>query len=606
MKKKPDSGSARKGIAFIWESMKSKRGVFMLAMIGTIVYNALQLVVPYYTGRLVDIFLSGENAAWNLQNNLGLFWQLVGLMVGLTILRVVIVYMDCLAYETASQHVLFKIRNELYDHVQRQDMSFYSRFLTGDLMTRLTGDLDAVRHMIAWVVRMLLECISLFTAAAIYFMITDWVLALSLLAVTPVIFFLVYRFRIRVRSMHELLREKFAGMNTAAQENISGNRIVKAFAREQYEIEKFDVCNKDFQKTNVETQMTWIRYYPYIESCANLLPLILMILGGLRLISGDLQMGQYVTISGLIWAVCNPMRQLGGILNEFQRFAAASSKIIELRESEAKIKDKDNAVDKADGFKGKVEFKHVSFCYEDSDLPVLKDISLTVNPGETVAIMGETGCGKTSLINLIPRFYDCTGGEVLVDGVNVKDLKMHQLRKSIGLANQDVLLFSDTVEGNISYGNNELLPKEVEKYAKYSAARNFIEAMPDRYETIVGERGVGLSGGQKQRLSLARALAIKPSILILDDTTSAVDMETEKEIQFNIHHLDTDCTKIIIAQRVSTTRSCDRIYIMCDGEIAEEGTHEELIRKKGWYYELVKLQTGLDEELEALMKKEAV
>ena len=268
---------------------------------------------------------------------------------------------------------------------------------------------------------------------------------------------------------------------------------------------------------------------------------------------------------------------------------------MELYYSEPKIKDHEDAKEHPDRFDGKIEFKNVSFQYEDGDLPVLHNISFTVNPGETVAIMGETGCGKTSLINLIPRFYEPTEGKILIDGTPVENLRLHDLRRHIGLATQDVLLYSDTIEGNIAYGDGSIKINDVVKFARYSSASDFIAKMPEGYDTIVGERGVGLSGGQKQRISLARALAIRPSILILDDTTSAVDMETEKQIQHSLKELDFPCTKVIIAQRISTTRDADRIIVLRDGYIEESGTHEELLAKKGYYYELVKLQTGLDE-----------
>ena len=254
--------------------------------------------------------------------------------------------------------------------------------------------------------------------------------------------------------------------------------------------------------------------------------------------------------------------------------------------------DAPDAVDKPERFKGEVEFKNVSFTYADAKLPVLEHISFTAKPGQTIAIMGETGCGKTSLIHLIPRFYEPTEGEILVDGVNVNKLKLQQLRKNIGLATQDVLLYSDTIDGNIAYGDGTISKEEVVRFAKYSAASDFIAKMPEGYETIVGERGVGLSGGQKQRISLARALAVRPAILILDDTTSAVDLETEKEIQESLRNLDFPCTKIIIAQRISTTKDADQILIMQHGEITERGTHEELIKQGGYYAELVKLQAG--------------
>jgi ATP-binding cassette subfamily B protein len=497
-----------------------------------------------------------------------------------------------MGYEYVSQAVLFKVRNFLYDKIQRQDMKFYSTYRTGDLMTRVTGDLDAVRHMVAWVVRMVVEAIALVTATAVYFLYMNWMLAFSLLIIAPLIFLIIYVFKLLVAPMHALLREKLAYMNTVAQENIAGNRVVKAFAREEHEIEKFDDCNSDFRDTNKKTAFIWLRFYPFVETLANLLAVILLLVGGLFLIDGQLTMGEYVAFSGLIWAIANPMRQLGNVMNEFQRFSAASAKVMEIYYSQAEIVDAKDAVDKPERFEGNIEFKDVSFQYADSDLPVLEHISFTAKKGQTIAIMGETGCGKTSLIHLIPRFYEPSSGEILIDGVNVNKLKLHQLRKNIGLATQDVLLYSDTIDGNIAYGDSEISREEVVRFAKYSAASDFIAKMPEGYETIVGERGVGLSGGQKQRISLARALAVRPAILILDDTTSAVDLETEKEIQESLKNLDFECTKIIIAQRISTTKDADQILIMQHGEITERGTHEELIKKGGYYAELVKLQVG--------------
>ncbi|MCI5517893.1 MAG: ABC transporter ATP-binding protein [Roseburia porci] len=582
-------------LAWLWENMQGTRGIYIVGMLGTIVYNVLQLTVPYYSGKIVDIFLTGENARENMRTNSDLFYKLLIAMVGFTFLRTIIVYLDCMIYEHVSQTVLYRVRNYLYNKIERQDMTFYSTYRTGDLMTRVTGDLDAVRHMVAWVIRMVIESFSLFGAAAIFFLYINWKMALCLLVISPFVFWIIYLFKNKVAPMHALLREKLAQMNTYAQENISGNRVVKAFAREDYEIQKFDKANKDYAETNKATGMVWLKFYPYVESIANLMPVVMLAVGGVFLIRGQLTMGEYVAFSGLIWAIANPMRQMGNIMNEFQRFSAASQKVMEIYYSEPKIKDAKDAVAHPERFEGKIEFEDVSFQYEDGDLPVLHDINFTVEPNETVAIMGETGCGKTSLIHLIPRFYEPTKGEIRIDGIPIGKLKLADLRKNIGLATQDVLLYSDTIEGNIAYGDSTIDLDEVMKFAKYSAASDFISKMPEGYDTIVGERGVGLSGGQKQRISLARALAVKPSILILDDTTSAVDMETEKQIQQSLRELDFPCTKIIIAQRISTTKAADKILVLQDGYIREAGTHEELLAKKGYYYELVKLQTGAEE-----------
>ena len=578
-------------IAWLWENMEGKRALYFVGILGTVLYNILQLTIPYFSGKIVDLFLTGENAATNLQVHRDLLYRLLFAMVGFTFLRVIVVYGSCMIYETVSQSVLYRVRNYLYDKLQRQDMTFYSTYRTGDLMTRQTGDLDAVRHMVAWVVRMVVESFSLFAAAAVFFLYTNWKLALCVLVISPFVFWIIYLFRNRVAPMHAALREKLAQMNTCAQENISGNRVVKAFAREDYEIEKFDRANTDYAETNKATGMVWLKFFPIVESIANLMPVVLLAVGGVFMIRGQLTMGDYVAFSGLIWAIANPMRQMGNIMNEFQRFSAASKKVMELYYSEPKIRDEENAVSHPERFEGKIEFDNVSFQYEDGDLPVLHNISFTAHPNETVAIMGETGCGKTSLINLIPRFYEPTEGQIRIDGIPVEQLKLYDLRKQIGLATQDVLLYSDTIEGNIAYGDDSIKMNEVVKFARYSAAADFISKMPEGYDTLVGERGVGLSGGQKQRLCIARALLKKPKILILDDSTSAVDTKTDKLIRNAFHNEIPDTTKIIIAQRIASVQESDMILVMEEGRITASGTHEELLRTCDEYRSIYESQT---------------
>lgn len=381
MKVKKETLFPKTKIQWLWENMKGRRVLYVIGMLGTVVYNILQLTVPYYSGRIVDLFLSGADAWKNMRTNSGLFYHLLILMIVFTVLRGVIVYGDCMIYEHVSQTVLYRVRNFLYDKIQRQDMTFYSTYRTGDLMTRVTGDLDAVRHMVAWVIRMVIESFSLFGVVAIYFFYMNWKMALSLLIISPFVFFIIYLFKNKVAPMHAKLREKLAQMNTYAQENISGNRVVKAFAREAYEIEKFDRANKDYAETNKETSMVWLKFFPYVESIANLMPVVMLAVGGVFLIRGELTMGDYVAFSGLIWAIANPMRQMGNIMNEFQRFSAASKKVMEIYYSEPQIKDALDAAAHTDHFKGKIEFREVSFQYEDGDLPVLHDISFTVNRG---------------------------------------------------------------------------------------------------------------------------------------------------------------------------------------------------------------------------------
>ena len=333
-------------IGWLWENMKGYRALYAIGIAGTIVYNIMQLTVPFISSKIVDLFLAGENAAENLSLHRELFYKLVAAMVLLTFLRTTVVYLVCLDMEKVSQKVLYRIRTYLFDKIETQDMRFYNTFRTGDLMTRVTGDLDAIRHMIAWVLRAIIESFSLFFATAVYFFCMDWLLAVCVLAIAPFIFLIIRLFRDKVAPRHKQLREKHAQMNTAAQENISGNRVVKAFAREEYEIKKFDECNRDYARMNEKTAMTWLTYFPYVETFANLMPLVLLLVGGIFIINGRITMGEYVAFSGLIWAVQQPMRMMGNIMNEFQRFSAASEKVMEIYYSEPAIVDAPDAIDR--------------------------------------------------------------------------------------------------------------------------------------------------------------------------------------------------------------------------------------------------------------------
>ncbi|MCX7658222.1 MAG: ABC transporter ATP-binding protein/permease [Oscillospiraceae bacterium] len=575
-------------IKWLWHNLKGYRVMYIMALCFSVVCQGLFLIYPIFGQTIVDTFISSPDALKNLETKKDYLIMLCLGIVLFTLFRTSLQYLTNILYEKTSQGMIYKIRNYLYENVQRQDMRFYDRNRTGDLMTRLSGDLDMVRHAIAWIVKTFLEALSLFVISVVYFFMLDPLMALCLLALTPAIFFIALAFRKKVGPMYVDLRERLSILNTAAQENISGNRVVKAFAREDYEIKKFGEKNKDFSDANKNAALTWLAYFPYLETTCQALGVVMLFVGGIFVMNGRMSFGEFAAFNGMIWTIANPMRMFGSLINDLQRFMASANKIIEVYYARPIIIDRPDAVDHKERFKGEIEFKNVSFKYDNTT--VLENISFKINPGETVAIMGETGSGKTSLVNLIPRFYDATSGEVLVDGINVRMLKLSQLRGNIGMATQDVLLFSDTIDGNIAFGNSSMPEDEVKQYAKLAAADEFISKMQDGYETIIGERGVGLSGGQKQRISLARALAIKPAILILDDTTSAVDLETEKYIQESLKSLDFPCTKIIIAQRISSTKDADKIIILKDGKIAEIGTHDELLRLGGYYSEVFSLQ----------------
>lgn len=584
-------------LKWLWQNLKGNRARYILALCLSVVGSALTIVNPYISQRIVDTFIAGDDAVQNLTTERGLLIALCLGMIGFSLLRTGLAYLTTMQYERSSQNMLYNIRIYLYNKIQGQDRAYYDHNRTGDLMTKMTGDLDMVRHSMAWIFKTIIESLTIFAAAVIYFFTIDAGLTLWMLILSPPIFIVAYIFAKRVRPMYIDLRERLSQLNTTTQENISGNRVVKAFAREAFEIEKFTAKNVNYSTANKKAALVWLDYFPYLESFAQGFNVILMIAGGLYLMDGRITFGEFAAFSSLIWAISNPMRNIGIIINDIQRFFASLSKIIDIYYARPMIANEHNSVNKR-RYEGRIEFQKVRFKYDSA--VVLDDVSFTVEPGETVAIMGSTGAGKTSIINLIPRFYDVASGRVLVDGVDVRELELDELRGNIGMATQDVLLFSDTIDGNIAYGEPELPEEDVVDYARLAAAHDFITKMPEGYDTVVGERGVGLSGGQKQRIALARALAVQHPILILDDTTSAVDLETEEHIQRSLRELDYPCTKIIIAQRVSTTCEADRILILDRGRLIEEGTHAELLAQRGYYYDVFMLQNeGIGRQVSA-------
>ncbi|KUP21491.1 ABC transporter ATP-binding protein [Paenibacillus sp. DMB5] len=588
-------------LKWLWQNLQGNRTRYILALCLSVVGSALTIVNPYISQRIVDTFIAGDQAVQNLTDKRGLLIALCLGMIGFSLLRTGLAYLTTMQYERSSQNMMYNIRIYLYNKIQGQDREYYDRNRTGDLMTKMTGDLDMVRHSMAWIFKTIIESVTIFAAAVIYFFTIDAELTLWMLILAPPIFIVAYIFAKRVRPMYIDLRERLSQLNTTTQENISGNRVVKAFAREAFEIEKFTDKNINYSTANKKAALVWLDYFPYLESFAQAFNVILMIAGGLFLIDGRITFGEFAAFSSLIWAISNPMRNIGIIINDIQRFFASLSKIVDIYYAKPSIANEHNPVQKR-RYEGRIEFQNVRFKY-DSAL-VLDDVSFTVEPGETVAIMGSTGAGKTTIINLIPRFYDVTSGRVLVDGVDVRDLELDELRGNIGMATQDVLLFSDTIDGNIAYGDPDLPEEDAMEYARLAAAHDFITKMPEGYDTVVGERGVGLSGGQKQRIALARALAVHRPILILDDTTSAVDLETEEHIQRSLRELEYPCTKIIIAQRVSTTCEADRILIIDRGRLIEEGTHAQLLAKRGYYYDVFMLQNeGIGRQVSQIGKE---
>lgn len=581
-------------LKWVWKNLAGCKKRYIFALCSTMLLSILSLGNSIIISNIMDtVFEPIRETGVVAPDALRKLTALVALLIGFVLFRTAFGYLSVMTYEVCSQKLVFGLRKMLYANMQTQDSVFYGRNRTGDLMTRLTGDMDMIRHVVAWVIRNFIDCIVLFMAASICFIIVNWQLALAMLVITPVIFMLTKTFAKRSKPLYFDIRESLSGLNTAAQENISGNRVVKAFAREDYEKARFDEKNRAYRDAGIRAPMLWLKFAPFVEGLSQALWVTVLLVGGTFLIMGRITIGEFTLFNSLCWTLSNPMRMLGFLVNDLQRFFVSANKIIELFYARSTVATREDAKVKKGRVQGEVDFKNVRLKLDKAI--VLKDINLHIRAGETVAIMGPTGAGKTTLVNLIPRLMDVTKGEVTVDGTPVTMYPLHRLRSAVGIATQDVFLFSDTIDGNIAYGNSSLPEERVKEFAKIADV-DFAEKLTDGFETLIGERGTGLSGGQKQRIALARALAVEPSILILDDTTSAVDMETEKYIQEQLANLTFCCTKIIVAQRISTTKHADKIVIMDKGRIVDMGTHEELISRPGYYREVYNLQNGLDEE----------
>lgn len=565
--------------------MGEKRNLFVVAMVLSAVTSAMLVINPMLSQKLIDEVITPQNT--------DLLLPILGAMLAVQLARLTMRYTMIVLLEKSSQCTFNGLRRKMYDVLQNEDARFYHGIRTGDLMTRMTNDLDLVRHAIAWISYVTVDSIVVFLAALIYLGSVNIELMLCLAAITPFILLITRFFSRIIHPMFVMLRQKLSSLNTVAQENIEGNRVVKAFAREEYENQKFEEKNEDYRQMNLKTTYVGVKFHPFIDLLSQSLTVTTLLVGGIFMIQGKLTAGEILAFSSLTWALANPLRNLGMLINDIQRFFASCQMIIGIFYAQPSIADRYQAKDPGKRPEGDVEFRDVSLKIDGT--MILDDISFHIKPGQTLGIIGTTGSGKTTLTGMLTRINDPTSGEVLLDGEPVQSYTLQALRRYIGVAMQDVFLFSDTVDANIAYGRPDMPFEEVQDYARRAGADEFIRRMEEGYDTLVGERGVGLSGGQKQRLSLARALAIRPSVLILDDTTSAVDMETEKYLQEQLRQLDFPCTKIIIAQRISSIEDADLILVLDGGKIIERGTHRELLRHKGFYRHIWAIQNSKEE-----------
>ncbi|MCB2309070.1 ABC transporter ATP-binding protein/permease [Clostridium estertheticum] len=566
---------------WVWKYAKKYNIKIIIGFILVIICSAMNMVAPYLSGTIVDKVIMGKES--------NILIPLLGVITAVILLRSILRYIFLILLENMSQDSIFDIRNDIYSNLQKLDFDFFDKTSTGDIMNKMTGDIDAVRHFLAWVGYNVLENSFIFLFGIAIMFSINYKLTLILLMFTPPIAYFARKLAIDVKPTFFNVRQQFSKLNSVAQENISGNRVVKAFAKEEFEIGKFGKENDEFRKRNIDSAKVWGKYLPIIDSLSISLNIVIILIGGIMVINQSITIGNLVTFNAMIFTINNPMRMAGWLINDIQRFSASGEKIIELMNTKPKIKNSQNQVEE-DRIKGNIEFKNVNFNYGDEE--VLENINLKVSPGQTIAIIGHTGSGKSTFVSLLCRFYECTKGEILIDGYDIKDFNLRRLRKNIAVAMQDIFLFSDTIEGNIAYGLPTASMDEVRWAAGIAGADDFINKMEEGYDTIVGERGVGLSGGQKQRISLARALLKNPSIIILDDTTSSLDIQTENNIRHSLDKYFKDKTTFIIAHRISSVKNADMILVLNNGRIVERGTHSELLVKKGEYYNVYINQFG--------------
>lgn len=565
------------------------RGKLVALAVVSIVALAGMLLEPYFFGLVVDRGIAMQDMEAVI--------LYCGLLIGSAIVFSAGNYIKSLLQGIVAADVVRDLRNALYRRLQYLPFGWYTTMPTGQIMSRMLSDMDAVEQFVAWGFTTMLTEGATFILTFVILLTLDWQLTLAVLAPMPLMAIAIVRFRLKIDPAWAAVREQMGRLTTVLQENIAGVRVVKAFAREPYAMRRFNEQNALNRARNVDRARLEAGAFPMMDFVSGISFLVMLAVGAVRLIEGSLTLGVFFSFTWYIWSIIWPVRITGWLVSIMRQAVASIPRLWAILEAEETIRDPQPPADAAARPRhiatgpARVEFDNVWFAFpDDPATPVLKGLTLSIEPGQTVAILGGTGSGKSSVINLIPRFYDVTGGRVLVDGIDVRDMPLKELRRQIGIVPQETFLFSATLRENIAFGKPDATEEEVIAAARVAQVDGFARAMPKGYDTLIGERGVGLSGGQRQRVALARAVLMNPRILILDEATSAVDTATENAIQSALAEVMRGRTSIIVAQRLSTMKNADRIVVLKDGRVAEEGTHEELLALGGEYTRLYELQ----------------
>ncbi len=553
------------------------------ALLSLFLVNAANLISPKLLQRLVD-----EGIA---TLDMDIVWGVVIALFGVAIVRGFFNFLQGYLSEVASQGVAYELRNAIFEKLQNLSFSYHDHSQTGKLMTRMTSDVELVRMFLGRGLIMLISSIVLMVGTLIMLFAMNWILTLLVMLVIPGVAMVFMGFVKKIMPMSKTVQKKLGTLNTILQENLAGMRIVKAFAREGYEIERYSAANIDLLDANVSMIKLFTTFFPLVFFMGRVGTVIVVGAGGLFVINGTLTLGELVAFTGYLAYLMQPMFMMGMIGAMLSRAEASAHRLFDVLDAESDVSEAEDAMT-LPKLQGRVELRDVRFRYIGAESDVVSDFSFVANPGQTIAILGQTGSGKSSIITLIPRFYDVAEGAVLIDGHDVRGVTLDSLRKQIGIVLQETTLFTGTIRENIAYGRPEASLDDVISVAKAAQAHDFILEQPDGYDTEVGERGVKLSGGQKQRIAIARALLLDPRILIMDDSTSSVDAETEYKIQQALEELQKGRTTFVIAQRISTVRNADKILVLDNGKLAAEGTHEELQESSELYMEIIETQFG--------------